>query len=31
MFVEMGVDRIHHGFWRFIDPAHRLYEPGNRF
>lgn len=31
MFVEMGVDRIHHGFWKFIDPAHRLYEPGNRF
>jgi predicted AlkP superfamily phosphohydrolase/phosphomutase len=27
--VEMGTDRIHHGFWRFIDPEHRLYEPGN--
>ena len=31
MFVEMGVDRIHHGFWRFMDPQHRLYEPGNRY
>lgn len=31
MFVEMGVDRIHHGFWKYIDPSHRLYEPGNKF
>ncbi|HLA45018.1 MAG TPA: alkaline phosphatase family protein, partial [Aggregatilineales bacterium] len=31
MWVEMGVDRIHHGLWRYHDPAHRLYEPGNRF
>ena len=29
--VEMGTDRIHHGFWRFTDPEHRLYEPGNRY
>ena len=29
--VEMGTDRIHHAFWRFTDPEHRLYEPGNRF
>jgi predicted AlkP superfamily phosphohydrolase/phosphomutase len=29
--VEMGTDRIHHGFWRFFDPAHRLYEPGNPY
>ncbi|MBD0289708.1 MAG: alkaline phosphatase family protein [Thermoleophilia bacterium] len=28
--VEMGTDRIQHGFWRFSDPEHRLYEPGNR-
>jgi predicted AlkP superfamily phosphohydrolase/phosphomutase len=27
--VEMGTDRIHHGFWRFFDRKHRLYEPGN--
>ncbi len=31
MMVEMGPDRIHHAFWRFIDPAHRLYQPGNEF
>jgi predicted AlkP superfamily phosphohydrolase/phosphomutase len=29
MMVEMGPDRIHHGFWRFSDREHRLYEPGN--
>jgi predicted AlkP superfamily phosphohydrolase/phosphomutase len=29
--VEMGTDRIHHGFWRYMDPEHRLYEPGNPF
>lgn len=31
MVVEMGIDRIHHGFWRFSDKNHRLYEPGNPF
>jgi len=30
-FVEMGPDRIHHGFWRFFDRAHRLYEPNNKY
>jgi len=29
--VEMGPDRIHHGFWRYMDPAHRLYSPGHEF
>jgi predicted AlkP superfamily phosphohydrolase/phosphomutase len=29
MHVNIGVDRLHHGFWRFHDPTHRLYEPGN--
>ncbi|MFI5324546.1 MAG: alkaline phosphatase family protein, partial [Thermodesulfobacteriota bacterium] len=29
MLVEMGVDRIHHGFWSFVDPEHRKFEPGN--
>ncbi len=29
--VEMGTDRVHHAFWRFGDPDHRLYEPGNRY
>ena len=27
--VEMGTDRVHHAFWRYFDPEHRLYEPGN--
>jgi len=29
--VEMGVDRLHHGFWKFFDKKHRKYEPGNPF
>lgn len=29
--VEMGTDRVHHAFWRYADPEHRLYEPGNEF
>jgi len=31
MHVNIGVDRVHHGFWRYHDPAHRLYVPGNPF
>jgi predicted AlkP superfamily phosphohydrolase/phosphomutase len=31
MLVEMGTDRIHHGFWSFVDPEHRKFEPGNPF
>jgi predicted AlkP superfamily phosphohydrolase/phosphomutase len=31
MYVNIGVDRLHHGFWRFHDPSHRLYQPGNPF
>ncbi len=31
MTVEMGVDRIHHGFWSFMDPQHHKHEPGNPF
>jgi predicted AlkP superfamily phosphohydrolase/phosphomutase len=29
--VEMGTDRVHHGFWRYMDASHRLHEPGSRF
>jgi predicted AlkP superfamily phosphohydrolase/phosphomutase len=29
--VEMGTDRVQHGFRRYFDPLHRLYEAGNRF
>ena len=31
MFVEIGVDRMHHTFWKYHDRAHHLYEPGNRY
>lgn len=31
MMVEMGVDRIHHGMWKYTDPAHHKYEPGNKY
>jgi len=30
-FVEMGPDRLHHGFWRYCSATHRLFEPGNRY
>lgn len=31
MMVEMGMDRIHHGFWKYFDEKHRKYEPGSPF
>jgi predicted AlkP superfamily phosphohydrolase/phosphomutase len=31
MFVEIGVDRVQHAFWKYMDQAHHLYEPGNRY
>lgn len=31
MMVEMGMDRIHHGFWKFTDPQHPLYVRGNPY
>lgn len=29
--VEIGSDRIHHGFWHYMDAAHRKHEPGHEF
>jgi predicted AlkP superfamily phosphohydrolase/phosphomutase len=29
--VEMGPDRMHHGFWKHMDPDHRKHVPGNRY
>src|SRR6516164_11480186 len=29
MMVEMGTDRVHHGFWKFMDNTHPKYEKGN--
>ncbi|UCE16259.1 MAG: alkaline phosphatase family protein [Candidatus Bathyarchaeota archaeon] len=31
MFVEIGVDRVHHAFWKFFDKQHHLYQPGNKY
>jgi predicted AlkP superfamily phosphohydrolase/phosphomutase len=31
MMVEMGLDRLHHVFWKHCDPSHPKYEPGNRY
>ena len=31
MMVEMGPDRLHHGFWKYADPEHRKYEPGSPY
>lgn len=30
-FVEIGVDRMQHGFWKYHDPQHILHQPGNEF
>lgn len=30
-FVEIGVDRMHHGFWKHHDPLHRQHEPDGPF
>ena len=30
-FVEIGVDRMHHAFWKFFDKEHPKYTPGNPF
>lgn len=29
VLVEMGIDRVQHGFWRYIDPEHRDYQAGH--
>ncbi len=31
MFVEIGLDRVHHAFWKYFDETHHLHEPGNEF
>lgn len=31
MFVEMGTDRLQHGFWKYHDPAHVKFEPGSPY
>jgi predicted AlkP superfamily phosphohydrolase/phosphomutase len=29
--VDIGLDRVHHGFWRYHDPQHVLHEPDSPF
>ncbi len=29
--VEMGPDRMYHGFWKHMDPEHRAHVPGNPY
>ncbi|HXZ89962.1 MAG TPA: alkaline phosphatase family protein [Candidatus Dormibacteraeota bacterium] len=31
MFVEIGLDRMHHAFWKYFDKTHPKYEKGNQF
>ncbi|MFX0117338.1 MAG: alkaline phosphatase family protein [Candidatus Hodarchaeota archaeon] len=31
MFVDIGVDRAHHAFWKYHDPTHHLYEPNSKY
>jgi predicted AlkP superfamily phosphohydrolase/phosphomutase len=31
MFVEIGLDRIHHGMWKYWDSEHSKHEPGNPY
>jgi predicted AlkP superfamily phosphohydrolase/phosphomutase len=31
VLVEMGPDRMHHGFWKYLDPEHRKHEAGSRY
>jgi predicted AlkP superfamily phosphohydrolase/phosphomutase len=30
-FVEIGVDRMHHGFWKDHDTTHPRHEPGGKY
>jgi predicted AlkP superfamily phosphohydrolase/phosphomutase len=31
MFVDIGLDRLHHAFWKFFDKDHPKYAPGNPY
>jgi len=30
-YVDIGLDRMHHGFWNYFDEKHVLFEPGNPY
>ena len=31
MMVEIGIDRIQHAFWSYMDETHRNYQPGTNY
>lgn len=31
MFVEIGLDRVHHAYWKYFDEEHHLHKPGSEF
>lgn len=31
MFVDIGMDRVQHAFWKYFDEEHHLHQPGTRF
>lgn len=31
MFVDMGLDRIHHGLWKYFDQEHKKFEPNSPY
>jgi len=31
MFVDIGLDRMHHAFWKYFDKEHPKHEPGNQY
>jgi predicted AlkP superfamily phosphohydrolase/phosphomutase len=31
MMVEIGLDRLHHAFWRYLDTDHPRHEPDHRY
>jgi predicted AlkP superfamily phosphohydrolase/phosphomutase len=30
-YVDIGLDRVHHGFWNYFDKKHVQYQPGNPY
>lgn len=30
-FVNIALDRVQHGFWKYMDPSHPEYEPGSKY
>jgi len=31
MFVDIGLDRVHHAFWKYFDKDHPRYVPGSQY